>query len=109
VTPDLRRLLDETSDILESPAATTVLHLLLDNAMQELLSTLDTETKVSRDGVRRLANYLPTATKEAERIAHGSPNRYFEKMEQVEELSGLAAIVYGNWDPEALKEVRGTE
>jgi hypothetical protein len=56
----------------------TVFHILLDRAMQEFLSTLDTETKVSRDGVRRLANYLPVATKEAEKIAHGVPNRYFE-------------------------------
>jgi hypothetical protein len=30
-------------------------------------------------------------------------------MEEVEELSGLAAIVYGNWDSEALKEGRKTE
>jgi len=27
-------------------------------------------------------------------------------MEEVEELSGLAAIVYGNWDPDALKQAR---
>jgi hypothetical protein len=30
-------------------------------------------------------------------------------MEEVEELSGLAAIVYGNWDTEALKQARQTE
>jgi hypothetical protein len=30
-------------------------------------------------------------------------------MEEVEELSGLAAIVYGNWDSEALKEARQTD
>jgi len=30
-------------------------------------------------------------------------------MEEVEELSGLAAIVYGNWDSEALKEARHSE
>jgi hypothetical protein len=30
-------------------------------------------------------------------------------MEEVEELSGLAAIVYGNWDSEALKEARYSE
>jgi hypothetical protein len=30
-------------------------------------------------------------------------------MEEVEELSGLAAIVYGNWDSEALKEARETD
>jgi hypothetical protein len=30
-------------------------------------------------------------------------------MEEVEELSGLAAIVYGNWDTDALKQTRQTE
>jgi hypothetical protein len=30
-------------------------------------------------------------------------------MEEVEELSALAAIVYGNWDSEALKEARKNE
>jgi len=29
-------------------------------------------------------------------------------MEEVEELSGLAAIVYGNWDSEALEQARQT-
>jgi Peroxin-3 len=78
VTPDLRRLLDETSDLLESPAAMTVFHILLDRAMEELVGVLESETKVSRDGEKRLANYLPVATKEAEKIAHAVPNRYFE-------------------------------
>ena len=76
--PDLRHLLDETSDILESPAALTVLHHLLDRSMEELVAILETEVKPGRDGVVRLANYLPVATKEAEKIAHGVPNRYFQ-------------------------------
>ena len=78
VSPDLRRLLDETSDILESPAAISVFHTLLDRAVEEFVSVLEDEAKVSRDGVVRLANYLPVATKEAEKIAHGVPNRYFQ-------------------------------
>jgi hypothetical protein len=78
VSPDLRRLLDETSDILESPAAMSVFHALLDHSVEEFVSVLETETKTSRDGVVRLANYLPVATKEAEKIAHGVPNRYFQ-------------------------------
>jgi len=78
VSPDLRRLLDETSDILESPAAVAVFHTLLDRSVEEFVRVLEVETKASRDGVVRLANYLPVATKEAEKIAHGVPNRYFE-------------------------------
>jgi peroxin-3 len=78
VSPDLRRLLDETSDILESPASMTVLHTLLDRAVDEFVGVLHAETKASRDGVVRLANYLPVATKEADKIAHGVPNRYFQ-------------------------------
>jgi hypothetical protein len=78
VSPDLRRLLDETSDILESPASMTVFHTLLDRSIEEFVAVLHAETKLSRDGVVRLANYLPVATKEAEKIAHGVPNRYFQ-------------------------------
>jgi len=78
VTPDLRHLLDETSDILESPAAMRVFHILLDKSVEEFVQVLETETKASRDGVVRLANYLPVGTKEAEKIAHGVPNRYFQ-------------------------------
>jgi hypothetical protein len=78
VSPDLRRLLDEASDILESPAAITVFHILLDRSMEEFINVLESETKASRDGIKRLANYLPVATKEADRIAHGVPNRYFQ-------------------------------
>jgi len=78
VSDDLRRLLDEASDILESPASMTVFHILLDRSMDEFITVLEGETKASRDGVKRLANYLPVATKEAEKIAHGVPNRYFQ-------------------------------
>ena len=46
--------------------------------MEEFVAALEVETKSSRDGVVRLANYLPVATKEAEKIAHGVPNRYFQ-------------------------------
>ena len=78
VSPDLRRLLDETSDILESPAATSIMRILLDRSVEEFVSVLEAETKANRDGVVRLANYLPVATKAAEKIAHGTPNRYFQ-------------------------------
>lgn len=56
----------------------TVFHILLDRSVEEFVQVLHNETKASRDGVVRLANYLPVATKEAEKIAHGVPNRYFQ-------------------------------
>lgn len=56
----------------------TVFHILLDRSVDEFITVLEGETKASRDGVKRLANYLPVATKEAEKIAHGVPNRYFQ-------------------------------
>jgi peroxin-3 len=77
ISPDLRRLLDETSDIIESPAAMRVFHILLDRSVEEFVSVLEAET-TGRDGVIRLANFLPVATKEAEKIAHGVPNQYFQ-------------------------------
>lgn len=78
VSPELRHLLDETTDILESPASMSVFHILLDRSVEEFVTVLESETKSSRDGIVRLANYLPVATKEAEKIAHGVPNRYFQ-------------------------------
>lgn len=87
VSLDLRRLLDETSDILESPASMTVLHTLIDRSVEEFVGVLHAETKASRDGVVRLANYLPVATKEAEKIAYGVPNRYFQVFPRLYGLS----------------------
>ena len=56
----------------------SVFHILLDRAVEEFVNVLEVETKVNRNGVIRLANYLPVATKEAEKIAHSVPNRYFQ-------------------------------
>ena len=58
-------------------------HILLDRSVEEFIAVLEMETKSSRDGVVRLANYLPVATKEAGKIAHGVPNRYFQVSSQL--------------------------
>jgi hypothetical protein len=78
ISDELRHLLDEASDIIESPPSMTVFRVLLNHSVEELVTALEAETKASRDGVTRLANYLPVATKVAEKIAHGVPNRYFQ-------------------------------
>lgn len=71
-----------------------VFHILLDKSVEEFVQVLEMETKASRDGVVRLAHYLPVATREAEKIAHGVPNRYFQ-VEFAEE--GAYARLWRKW------------
>ncbi|KAI9881333.1 MAG: peroxin [Pleopsidium flavum] len=114
----LRRLLDETSDLIDSPPFTHVLTKLLDACfsvlvdqklatqafkitpsptaeptprIQEILSGSDTNgTKT------KVANVLAVMTRQAHSIGNGVPNEYLQAMEGVRDLEGFAAIVYSS-------------
>lgn len=118
ISPPLRRLLDETSDIIDSPMFTHVLTLLLDATFSQLadkklrseayklpplalepdpaariteLTDVDPATASAK-----LANILAVMTKEAHKIGNGVPNEYVQAMEGVSELEGFAAVVYSS-------------
>lgn len=115
----LRRLLDETADLIESPAFSHVLTLLLDAgfsslvdkklaseafefpqpSQQGLLISDNAELKSSR--VILLPKILSVLTRQAHVVGNGMPNEYLQDMEQVRDLEAFAAVVYSsNWENE---------
>lgn len=120
----LRRLLDETSDLIDSPMFTHVLTLLLDASFSQLvdvrlrseaykLPPLTTDpspaariTEVTDDdpvkSSIKLATVLAFMTREAHKIGNGVPNQYVQATEAVSEMEGFAAVVYSsNFELEA--------
>ena len=114
----LRRLLDETSDLIDSPVFTHVLTLLLDAAFSHLI-----DVKVRTEAYKltpltptptpeamvigvtdsdplptstKLATILAVMTREAHKIANGVPNEYVQAIETVNELEAFAALVYSS-------------
>lgn len=114
----LRRLLDETSDLIDSPMFTHVLTLLLDATFSQLADTklrseaykLPLLTPEPEPAARitevmeaepanastKLANILAILTREAHKIGNGVPNEYVQAAEGVSELEGFAAVVYSS-------------
>jgi peroxin-3 len=116
----LRRLLDETSDLIDSPSFTHVLTLLLDAGFSMLVDqklaqqsfkvpSTSTGTELSAPRVQELVDIKPvklpivlaTITRQAHNIGNGVPNEYLQTMEQVRDLEAFAAVVYSsNWESE---------
>jgi peroxin-3 len=108
----LRRLLDETADLIESPAFSQVLSKLLDAGFALLLdrrlaidafdvpAVPDAQHATSNRAVL-LPKILSVLTRQAHAIGNGMPNEYLQEMEAVPDLEGFAAIVYSsNWESE---------
>ncbi|TDZ71755.1 Peroxisomal biogenesis factor 3 [Colletotrichum trifolii] len=117
-SPAVRRLLDETSDLIESPSFTHVLTLLLDAGFSALVDKklasaafdkpdlAQSEPRTSQ--VVLLPKILSVLTRQAHVIGNGMPNEYLQEMEQVRDLEGFAAVVYSsNWENEIQQEGEG--
>lgn len=116
----LRRLLDETSDLIESPPFSHVLTLLLDAGFSTLVDQklaqqaykIPPTTSIPDTDAPRVAELLDikpvklpivlaTMTRQAHSIGNGVPNEYLQAMEQVKDLEAFAAVVYSsNWQSE---------
>lgn len=114
----LRRLLDETADLIESPSFAHVLTLLLDAGFSFLvdnkLATAAFQLPASDDGIVSpelkdqqrskvilLPKILSVLTRQAHVIGNGMPNEYLQRMETVRDLEAFAAVVYSsNWESE---------
>lgn len=116
-TTSLRRLLDETADLIESPPFAHVLTLLLDAGFAHLLdqkvvagafetpapSTALQQQQQQQPPSRAvlLPKILSVLTRQAHAIGNGMPNEYLREMEAVRDLEGFAAVVYSsNWESE---------
>ena len=117
--PKVRSLLDETSDLIESPVFTHVLTLLLDAGFAVLmenhlarsvfeLPSPEDSTAESLQATRAvlLPKILSVLTKQAHVIGDGKmPNEYLVAMEQVPDLNAFSAVVYSaNWQREIQAE-----
>ncbi|KFY21389.1 hypothetical protein V493_07436 [Pseudogymnoascus sp. VKM F-4281 (FW-2241)] len=115
----LRRLLDETSDLIDSPSFTYVLTLLLDAGFSTLVdqkvaqqafkvpappSDPNSEPRIQEvfdPKPTKLPIVLATLTRQAHQIGNGVPNDYLQAMELVGDLEAFAAVVYSsNWENE---------
>lgn len=117
-SPPLRRLLDETSDLIDSPIFTHVLTLLLDATFSQLVDrklrseayklvpltpTPIPEPRIAEvtdpdplTASAKLATILAIMTREAYKIGNGVPNEYVQAIEAVSELEAFAAVVYSS-------------
>lgn len=129
----LRRLLDETSDLIDSPTFTHVLTQILDAGFSVLLDkklaegpfdlppppsspaaaaqvVTDVSPELQRLRAERkvlLPKCLSILTRQAHAIGNGVPNEYLQAMEAVQDLEGFAAVVYSsNWENE-IREAEG--
>lgn len=122
----LRRLLDETSDLIDSPTFTHIHTLLLDTLFSHLTDhvlrvqafkiplpiTTDPGQRVTEilegpapipsqseaAGTKaKLATILAVVTRQAHAIGNGVPNEYVQAMEGVRELEAFAAVVYSSY------------
>lgn len=118
----LRRLLDETSDLIESPPFSHVLTLLLDSGFSTLVDqklaqqsfkipATSTIPDLNAPRVQEIVDVNPVKlpivlavlTRQAHSIGNGVPNEYLQAMEQVRDLEAFAAVVYSsNWENEIL-------
>ncbi|KAL8997469.1 MAG: hypothetical protein Q9169_003249 [Polycauliona sp. 2 TL-2023] len=124
-TAPLRRLLDETSDLIDSPPFTHILTLMLDATFSNL-----TDHEIRTEAYRlpdpsniprvqevpdpdfnlakaKLAAILAVVTKQAHAIGNGVPNKYAQAIESVNELEAFAAVIYSSqFEFEALGDTR---
>ncbi len=117
----LRRMLDETADLVESPTFSHVLTLLLDAGFAMLLErkvapvAFDLPPSVGEGSLElnrlrsekavQLPKILSVLTRQAHVIGSGMPNEYLQEMEAVRDLEAFAAVVYSsNWESEIREE-----
>ncbi|KHJ34252.1 putative peroxin-3 family protein [Erysiphe necator] len=111
----LRRLLDETSDLIDAPPFTHILTLLLDAGFSTLVDQKISQqvykfssiSKAPNVKVQEIMDEIPVKlpiilavlTKQAHAMGRGAPNEYLQSMEKVRELEAFAAVVYSsNWE-----------
>jgi peroxin-3 len=108
----LRRLMDETSDLIDSPPFSHVITLILDAGFSLLVDTkiatlayklpptsaaLDRVHEIiGTDAKAKLANTLAVFSRQAHSIGSASTNEYLTAMESVKDLGAFAAVVYSS-------------
>ena len=111
-TASIRRLIDETSDLIDSPSFAHVLTRILDAGFSHLIdikistlsykippiseSTARIQEIVGSDIKAKVANSLAVFCRQAHSIGSGANNEYLAAMENVRDLEAFAAVVYSS-------------
>ena len=112
-SPSLRRLIDETSDLIDSPSFTHVLTHLLDAAFSPVIDTKiaqlsykipPTSASTARvqeivnpaEAKAKVANSLAVFCRQAHAIGTGANNEYLTAIEACRDLEAFAAVVYSS-------------
>ncbi|SGY69340.1 BQ5605_C004g03000 [Microbotryum silenes-dioicae] len=117
INPELRRLLSETQDCLDSSDGQLVRQRLLDAMFTRLVLGLEApfqspvasmgqgsrfEDVTERSTI--LAKLLPVLAQHSHNVLSGMSNEYVEAMEDVRELREFSAIIYASFDRENVRE-----
>lgn len=122
VTGELRNLLDETADFIESPNANEVIKRLVHTGLAVSVNKISTMYPQSDPGAGlvsspnsegsssgdmlfmprvKLASILANVTRQATTMGTGTPfepNEYITAMTNVQDLDAFSAVVYSNFD-----------
>ncbi|KAF2861987.1 Peroxin-3 [Piedraia hortae CBS 480.64] len=102
INPSLRRLLEETSDLIESPPFTQVLTHTLDFTYSHLVDHYVAIEAFKQVKIKKLAHILPVFCRQAHFISTGSgdvaneENEYLCAIDKTRELEAFAAIIYSS-------------
>lgn len=123
ISPPLRHLLNETSDLIDSPPFSHILTLLLDTTFSHLTDHVlrchafklppslppsasgVVDEEIAEEHKTRLANILAVVSRQAHAIGNGVPNEYVKAMEGVGELEAFGAVVFSSFFDERREEV----
>ncbi|CAG8483115.1 444_t:CDS:2 [Ambispora gerdemannii] len=112
IDDELRKLLDESKDFLDSDDFRDVLAACIDSAFSLLHSNMysrflavpnSEEDDDDSEQIERpvaLVRLLPDISKEAHVVINGVPNRYLEAVKNVKQLQELSAVIYSSFDEE---------
>ncbi|KAL4402025.1 peroxisomal membrane protein [Malassezia pachydermatis] len=106
ITPQLRALLDETKDYIDSPDFAFVFRASCDRVFKRFVRSLAPSFGVRDKGPKRaeksllLAKVLPLVSQQAQVALTSSPNNYVESIVEGHELRALSVLIYAAWDDE---------
>ncbi|WFD35274.1 peroxin [Malassezia cuniculi] len=101
VSPQLRQLLDETNDYIDSPDFARVLGASLNRVFEQFHTALAPSFVSSTvETPLLLAKALPLIAQQAQVACHSSPNEYVDSITESPELRALSVLIYSSWDDE---------
>ena len=106
LTPQLRTLLDETKDYIDSPDFAQVFQSSCEHVFSLFLQKLGTGFEAPGTDPQRadktllLAKVLPLVSQQAKVALTSTPNNYVDAIVEGRDLRALSVLIYAAWDDE---------